>query len=92
MLHFEPAPPANGPYPHPLPLAEIGPDGRFQFHTYGTDDGAPAGTYKISFIDGEGDGIKLPNQTERTTQLYWPTPIEIRPEPNELPPFDLKTK
>ncbi len=53
MLHLEPAPDPNAKYPHPLPRAAVGPDGRFQFHTYEKNDGAPVGTYKVSFLDAK---------------------------------------
>jgi hypothetical protein len=105
-LHLEPAP--TGEYPHPLPRARVGEDGRFQFHTYGTDDGAPAGTYKISFIDmtekvgrggkedpeddKEDKRAKNSKGNKKVRQVYWPNPIEIRPELNELPSFDLNIK
>jgi hypothetical protein len=105
VLHLESTPASIKDYPHPLPRAKVGPDGRFQFRTYEQDDGAPAGKYKISFINvkemeagasaaDEGD---VPNSAARpakeqrkSPQVYWPEAIEIRPEPNELPPFDLK--
>jgi hypothetical protein len=80
-LHLEPAP--TGKYPHPLPRARVGEDGRFQFHTYESSDGAPAGIYKISFILMTEDG-------KDARQVYWPEPVQIRPESNELPPFDIK--
>jgi hypothetical protein len=35
---------------HPRPKAAVGPDGRFALGTYGTDDGAPAGEYKVSIV------------------------------------------
>src|SRR5215470_11312271 len=65
-LHLEPAPDPNATYPHPLPRADVGPDGRFQFFTYETADGAPAGTFKVSFMRLEGGA----------RQVYWPNPIE----------------
>ena len=99
-LHLEPAP--AGEYPHPLPRARVGPDGRFQFHTYETDDGAPAGTYKISFIylpdmqDKEDEEFKEDKRDmkakgdNKSRQLYWPELVQVHPETNELPPFNIK--
>lgn len=99
VLHLEPAPDPSKRYPHPLPKALVGADGRFQIHTYGIDDGAPAGTYKISFMNlGGGAMVDMENKEgkdatgEKKSQVYWPDVIEIRPEPNELSAFDIKTK
>lgn len=103
-LHLEPPPDPNAPYPHPIPRAKIGPDGRFLFRTYESSDGVPAGTYKISFIDTRRPGetrdtedenakiTKKAKEDKKHRQVYWSTPIEIRPEANELPPFDLKVQ
>jgi hypothetical protein len=97
MLHFEPAP--TGSLPHRLPRAAVGPDGRFQFHTFGRDDGAPAGTYRLSFTlvndkDPLTPRIKrlAPDGTreEQVTRVYIPEPVEIHPESNALPAYDLK--
>lgn len=97
VLHREPAPVSGDEYPHPLPRAKVEPDGRFRFHTYGADDGAPTGTYKISFVNmadsNESDvrAKEKPSAGEETSaQLYWPIIIEVRPQPNELLPFDIK--
>lgn len=101
ILHLEPAPDPKEKYPHPVPRARVEPNGRFQFHTYERDDGAPAGNYKISFVDvktserqsatkDEPEGNKNTMNSKKSSQVYWPAPIEIRPEPNELPSFDLK--
>lgn len=79
VLHLEPPPP-TGEHPHPLPRADVDETGRFQFHTYEANDGAPAGTYKISFVQTEGANPR---------QVYWPHKVEVRAEPNEFPPFDI---
>lgn len=81
VLHPEPAP-ANDESPYPLPRADVDKEGRFRFHTYDyeTNDGAPVGTYKISFVQMEG---------AKPRQVYWPSTVEVRPETNEFPPFDI---
>lgn len=102
-LHLEPAP--SGEYPHPLPRAKVEADGRFRFRTYDAGDGAPAGTYRISFIemggraraeDAEDEGDKKINKAgsakgeKKSRQVYWPNTVEVSPGPNELPLIDIK--
>lgn len=98
LLHLEPPPPTGEGHPHPLPRALVGPDGRFKFRTYGaadgSPDGAPAGTYRISFVDaGQVNRTGPPDdekeKKKKSPQVYWPEPIVVRPEANELPPFEL---
>lgn len=73
MAVLHPEPPPTGEHPHPLPRAKVHPDGRFRFRTYGADDGAPAGTYRVSFVQmgaapptpapgDEADGVANPVQ------------------------------
>ena len=42
----------------PKPHGKVGPDGSFKLATYGTDDGAPAGEYRVTvelWLAGKGD-------------------------------------
>jgi hypothetical protein len=69
-------------------------DGSFQMSTYGTKDGAPIGRYLVTVFwtknaggdDGGEDLLPPRYQDPKTSGL---PVIEIKSEPNELPPFRL---
>lgn len=96
VLHMENPPEIHTDAPHPLPRAPVQPDGSFCFQTYGTEDGAPVGRFKISFVwmpkPGEQsfDPKLQEDDPRRAKQIYWPELFEIKPGTNELPLFDLK--
>jgi hypothetical protein len=67
-------------------------EGVFVLSTYGKDDGAPAGRYAVTVLLQQGEeGVTL-------LPLHYADPkksglsAEIKPEPNELPPFKLKRR
>lgn len=79
------------------PRARTKEDGSFEVWTYQPGDGAPEGKYKITVThttvkEYKGVAINQPNDlppkyaTQQTTDLV----AEIGPQPNEIPPLELK--
>jgi hypothetical protein len=79
----------------PRPVATVGPDGSFQLTTYDANDGAPAGTYKVTVMwfpkkksPMEPDG---PDRLKGRYASPEKTPLEVtvQPGPTTLEPFKL---
>ncbi len=79
----------------PRPRGVVREDGSFEVSTYGTNDGAPAGRYRLAIFwtrnTGKGD-----DGGENLLPLHYQDPsnselpiIEIKSEPNVLPPLYL---
>jgi hypothetical protein len=85
---------ATGPYVY------VGKDGDFTFRTYGTDDGAPAGTYIVTFaklkvkkrssLVGPDGFHNLYNDAERNQQEYPDFKIEHKARGKKDYLFDLR--
>jgi hypothetical protein len=78
---------------------KLQPDGTFTLSTYGGDDGAPAGTYKVR-IDpvvenyekkgaAKKGNVKLPFSFAYTDEDSSKLVAEVKPGKNDLPPFKL---
>jgi hypothetical protein len=69
-------------------------DGSFQMSTYGKSDGAPQGRYRIGVTwskratGADDEESLLPLEFVDPDRAGLPT-VEVKPEPNELPPFNL---
>lgn len=78
-------------------VGEIQSNGTFTLTTFGKDQGAMPGKYKVSvspFSYKTGNPVAVP-QRDKVPQQYWETdttPLEatIKPEANELPPFTVR--
>jgi hypothetical protein len=82
----------------PRPRGIVQEDGSFEVSTYGTGDGAPVGRYRLAIFwtknSGPGDdgGINLlPARYQNPKNSDLPI-IEIKSEPNVLPPLYLTAK
>jgi hypothetical protein len=71
--------------------AQTAADGTFQVSTFAPNDGAPAGTYRVTFhMQDEGDGpIRLPARYADPTQSE--LRVEVKAEPTTLRPFHLRS-
>jgi hypothetical protein len=79
-----------------LPHGVVEQDGSFQLSTYGKDDGAPPGRYRVTVIwtapgkfSGDDTGKSLLPARYSNPQLSGLPVVEIKEGPNELPPFEL---
>ncbi|MFO0956911.1 MAG: carboxypeptidase-like regulatory domain-containing protein [Isosphaeraceae bacterium] len=78
---------------------KVGSDGSFKLSTYGTDDGAAAGTYKVRIEpdfeaypkDKKGAPV-LPFNGRFTDEDTSELTAEVQAKDNELPPFRLDKK
>jgi hypothetical protein len=78
---------------------KIGSDGTFKLSTYGTDDGAAEGTYKVriepvydDLAKGKKGAPKMPYSTRFTDEDTSGLTAEVKPQDNKLPPFQLDNK
>jgi hypothetical protein len=71
--------------------AQTAPDGTFQISTFAPNDGAPAGTYRVTIhMQDEGDGpIRLPARYADPAQSE--LRVEVKAEPATLRPFHLRS-
>jgi hypothetical protein len=83
----------------PRPHGVVGEDGSFVLETYGNGDGAPPGEYKAVvtlFLKREGEdfeGSGPPKNILPTKYASFKTSdltVQIKAEPNEIPPLELK--
>ncbi|MGL4554395.1 MAG: hypothetical protein ACRC33_24800, partial [Gemmataceae bacterium] len=82
-----------------IPLAMADEAGKFKVSTFGSNDGAPAGEYAVTFTWRGRSGL-LKNQFDGPDRLNGKyatkeksgVKVTIEPKSQELPPFDLKTK
>jgi hypothetical protein len=83
------------------PQGKTDAQGRFELFTYVMGDGAPAASYKVAIKvvqtsdDGGSDQFKREKGAMDAPQNYWtkeksPISVTVKPEPNELEPFNLK--
>jgi hypothetical protein len=79
-----------------LPHGVVEADGSFQVSTYGKNDGAPPGRYKVTVIwtapgkfSGDDTGKSLLPARYSTPGRSGLPVIEVKEGPNELPPFQL---
>lgn len=77
--------------------AEIEPDGTFRMGTFGKDDGARPGRYRVtidprSYRAGGKGKIDPHNQIPKMYRSEETTPleVEVRAQDNELPPWQLR--
>jgi hypothetical protein len=96
--------PLNDPDPRaPRPVARVAADGSFAPTTYRTDDGAPAGEYAVTVTwVNERDNQSAPKEEQREPRNLLPDRygkpetsglrVQIKEEPNDLPPFRLTRK
>lgn len=86
-----------------LPQATTNDEGKFSLHTYDSNDGAPAGEYKVGIaVFGRtveiGDDQVVHDKNERLLPTKYNSPdtsgltMTIAPTKNELPPLELSTR
>jgi hypothetical protein len=84
----------QNPATEPRPTGRVQEDGSFELTTYDTNDGAPAGSYRISVVwtkaKGGADEVDnlLPLEFMDPDKAGLPV-IDVRAELNVLPPFHL---
>jgi hypothetical protein len=92
VVFFHPVGPAG---PDALrPRATVEADGTFRLTTYKGPDGAPVGEYDVTVVwtrpsrrgDEEGDSLLPARYRARATSKLR---VEVKEQPNELPPFKL---
>ena len=87
----------------PRPLTRVSPDGSFTLTTYETNDGAPAGKYKVTITwVKDSDNGNTAKEDIRPAKNLVPEryskvetsglEVEIKKEPNKLAAFNLETK
>jgi hypothetical protein len=96
--------PVNDPDPRaPRPIARANAEGSFSPTTYRTGDGAPAGEYDVTITwVKEVDNQSVPKEEQKPPRNLIPDRygkaetsglrVQIKAEPNELPPFRLTRK
>ena len=94
-LHREVPTEAEKENPIAIPSARVQQDGSFEVSTYGANDGAPAGRYRVTVVwtknNGGGDGGEqhlLPAHYMDPMKSGLPV-VEIKTEKNELPRIQL---
>jgi hypothetical protein len=96
MVYFHPLDPTDPKAPRPHARCED--DGTFKLSTYIGNDGAPAGKHAVTIdwrqkksdrVEDEGVSL-LPAKYNRPDASG--LRAEVKEGPNELPPFELKTK
>lgn len=99
FVHFHPVEAAADPADRVSPFAMVDDKGRFALSSYVSNDGAPEGEYIVTFEWRERSGL-MKNNFEGPDRLKgaYVDPkkskykVQIKPEPNELPTFELTTK
>lgn len=77
----------------PFPVAFTEPDGSFQVQTYGSADGAPAGTYAVTAIwltPGEQEERPDLLQGRYASMSTTPVRVEVQAQENQLQPISLQ--
>jgi len=100
MIRLNPSDPADNEGPNRvLPIAMTDENGKFKLSTFATDDGAPAGDYTVTFTWRGRSGL-LKNQFDGPDRLNGKyatieasgIKVTIENKPQELKPFELKSK
>lgn len=89
-------PSTENPAQGPRPAGRVQEDGSFQVSTYGINDGAPAGRYRLSVRWTKPKPGPIPEQEESLIPPEYGDPrtsllpiVEVREEDNVLPPLRL---